>query len=488
MPARSLVVTLATAVAVALPCAAQASPVLRMGPDGAVHRVADRFLPPPDHAMRDTRRATARTASARPPSTTHTRAALRTLLGAGAIDQATYDRAAGDVARASELARKLTGARRAAIRGVLSDLEGMAGRDEVVPARLPALLATLEANNRWWATGPLLRSGQRVELSGSDVVWQHYAGHGIQIQWLATWGKANGLWGARNQDGPLADLVAEAVALGGRRAGGLAFEYLFPFDGGRPPWVSGLAQGTALTALVRAGARLKDPTWSDMARSAIGIFRVAPPEGIAQPTAAGTHYLQYSFAPRLHILNGFVQSLNGLFDFATQLGDPEGATLFAQGRAEAAAELPSYDTGGWSRYSEYRDSDLSYHDLLRGFLQGLCHRLERHDMPDEPFCLYAHRFAVDLVQGPTITLGGSTPRTLHAKHRARVRFNINKPATVTMLIRRGRFTHRAVVPVASGAHSFGWRPPHTGRYAITLSARDLAGNVNSVSSAAAVRR
>jgi len=389
--------------------------------------------------------------------------------------------------RADQLSHKLSGARAAALRGVLADLEGMAARGAVTRGRLPALVATLEANIRWWTTGSLLGSGARVTFSGSQIVWQHYPGHGLQIQWLGTWGKANGLFFAKDQDAALEEIVAESVALASDRAGGIAFEYLFPFDGGSPPWVSGLAQGSALSGLVRAGVRLKDSTWYAAARRAIGIFRTPPPEGVAQPTATGTHYLQYSFAPRLHIINGFIEALNGLFDYASVLDDPEGRQLFAAGRAEAAAELPRYDTGGWSKYSEYRDSDLHYHEVLKTFLGTLCTRLQRNKVSDEPFCQYAARFTTDLTTPPAITFD-RTQSAARAGHTAHVKFSIDKPGTVTLVITRGSFTHRAVVSVGSGAHSFGWHPPTSGNYTIRISAKDLAGNTGSADLATTVRR
>ena len=40
------------------------------------------------------------------------------------------------------------------------------------------------------------------------------------------------------------------------RGGGLAWEYYFNFDGGSPPWVSGLAQGTGLQAIARSAVKL----------------------------------------------------------------------------------------------------------------------------------------------------------------------------------------------------------------------------------------
>jgi len=333
-------------------------------------------------------------------------------------------------------------------------------------------------------TGPLLGSGARIEFSGSDIVWQHYPGHGLQIQWLATFGKANALW-RKGTAAQFSAILGEAVSLGGRRAGGLAFEYLFPFDGGNPPWVSGLAQGTALSALSRGTKRLKDPEWIGFAQSALGIFQAAPPTGVAQQTANGTHYLQYSFAPSLHILNGFIQALNGLLDYASVSGDPEGSTLFAAGDTEARAELPHYDTGGWSRYSNYTESNLNYHKVLRDFLLGLCKREQTAGQSGEPYCRYGYRFAKDLVDPPVMQI--AVPRrTPRAKHSLTTVFTIDKPARVTFTVKgKGGFTR--TFSVGSGRHTVTWTPKKAGAYSIDIAATDLAGNSASTTSSTSVR-
>ena len=81
-------------------------------------------------------------------------------------------------------------------------------------------------------------------------------------------------------------------------------------------------------------------------------------------TPLGAHYLQYSFAPRLRILNGFVQALNGLADFVKLGGDADGRALLAAGLAQAQAEVPTFDTGAWSLYARPGgESSLSYHVL-----------------------------------------------------------------------------------------------------------------------------
>ena len=142
------------------------------------------------------------------------------------------------------------------MRGVLAAVEGIAARRQLTPSRLTPLWLTLQRNLEWWTTGPLLASGRRVEFQGSELVWQYYPGQGLQLQMLGNFGKLNGLWGTR-ANARLAVMLDELLPLAAERAGGLAWEYYFTFGGGRPPWVSGLAQGTAVQALARAATRLR---------------------------------------------------------------------------------------------------------------------------------------------------------------------------------------------------------------------------------------
>ena len=55
----------------------------------------------------------------------------------------------------------------------------------------------------------------------------------------------------------MAALLDEALGLAAVRGGGIAWEYDFRFDGGSPPWVSAITEGTAVEALASArhGAR-----------------------------------------------------------------------------------------------------------------------------------------------------------------------------------------------------------------------------------------
>jgi hypothetical protein len=410
------------------------------------------------------------------------RAELQRLQTAGALDAATADGYRKTYGAAKATLGKLEGFRRVQLKAVLANVDAAAAGRLLTPSRLPAVFLTLQRNRAWWSASPLPFAGQRATFTPSQVVWQFYPGQGWQIQWLATFGKANALWMARTRDSDLRRLLDEALGLAARRAGGIAFEYLLRFDGGRPPWVSGLAQGTGLSALSRGAVRLKDPKYFEAARSALGIFKAAPPTGVRDKTAAGAHYLQYSYAPKLRIANGFAQALNGLHDFATLANDAEGRALFGAGEAELRVELPAFDTGAWSLYARPgAESDLGYHKVLRDFLRGLCDRLTRSaaggaPVPDPAlYCDTAQRFTADLTTKPALTI--SPPPALRVKRSGAVPFTLSKVSTVTITaVRRGSTVLQRTARMGRGRHEVAVRPTKAGPLVVRVRAVDLAGN------------
>jgi hypothetical protein len=296
--------------------------------------------------------------------------ALLSLAARGEITSAAAasDEAAFVAAQASH--KQLSGMRKSELGAVIKTLQTISRSGGLTPARLPELILTLNNNRQWWTTGPLLAADQRVGFPGSHLVWEFYPGQGLQIQWLGTFGAANGFWDQKERAN-LASLLNEALSLAVPRGNGIAWEYDFTFDGGSPPWVSAITEGTAIEALTHAATMLHDPVYLTDAHDGLGIFLSPAPVGIASPTPAGTFYLIYSFAPHEYVINAFIQSLVGLFTLGYQ-GDTLAQTLFQQGNAEARVAVPSYNTGSWSLYDQYSESDLSYHELLTGFLQDLC--------------------------------------------------------------------------------------------------------------------
>ena len=454
---------------------AQAQPVLVLDADGDVRRAndpdlprADLPVPPRAPALRPSRRA--RQDPGRPSGPSF-RVAIRDLFGAGQTDQAAYTRAKNAYNRLKRSYKSASGTRRTNLRAVLVEADDMSRRGFVTPQRLNAMTLTLERNRQWWTTGSIPRNGQRIEFAGSELIWQYYANQGIQIQQLGNFGKANALWRDENET-DLRSLLDELISLASDRGGALAFEYFFEFGGGQPPWTSGLSQATALQALARATDLTGDPKYRDVATRGLGVFEQPPPNGVRVEGEAGPHYLIYTFNPDLRVINAFLQSIIGLYDFAQLTGDPRAGALYSSGEAEARVETPRYNTGAWSLYSLSRESDLSYHKLVRDFLRRLC---DRTGTP--VYCDTAQAFTDQLSIDPEIA---PVTRRIRGGRRAQLKFRLSKISRVglTVLDSRGQAVFATSAVSGYGEKYFTWSSPPVkgGNYTLRVSAVDLAGN------------
>ena len=469
---------------------ADAAPLLVLGKDGRVQRHANSLAPatsfPAPAASRAAGPARAARASLAQRRKRTVIGELKALRDAGAIDPVSYAERRAVYDDAKRTVRRLRGRRKLELGAVVRTLEDVAARGELTVSRLAPLWLTLARNREWWTTGPLLSSARRVGFEGSEIVWQYYPGAGIQIQVLGTFGKVNALWSSRS-NAALGRAVDELLPLAAERAGGLAWEYYFPYRAGRAPWVSSLAQGTALQALARAAARLdRREEILPVAARGLAIFERAAPEGVRVTTGDGAHYAQYSFEPRLRILNGFVQSLVGLYDYGRITADARAQALFADGERQARREVPTYDTGAWSLYSRgsvERESDLGYHTLLRDFLNSLCSRTN-----ELTYCGARDRFTAYLDTPPELAV---STRRLRGGRYGRIRLTLSKISNLTLRIERGdRVVHsRYVGTLGHGERSLGWAVPRrAGAYTVELLARDLAGNPAAATSTVEVLR
>ena len=470
--------TAAVAAGLLLPGAAaharsgQVEPVLVLR-DGKVLVKPERFLGPTSlPGTRASARATATAAASKKkaPRGRSTRQALDELLAQGAIDQATRDARQASLRRTLRTYKGLTGTRKAELGAVIDNADAMAGSSQLTPQRLNAVFKTLEANTSWWADGSIPRSGARVSVDGSPVIWQYYPGQGIELQMLANFGKANALWAGKKKTA-LRTLVDELLPLAVDRGGFPAFEYYFKFGGGKPPWTSSISQGTAVQALARAGQLLADPNLTGFAQQALGAFEQPPPAGVRLNTPTGPFYLIYSFAPKMLVINAHLQALVGLYDAAQIIGDPRALTLFQEGDAEAQAVLPTYDTGAWSMYDTSHESDLNYHDLTTTFLTNLCKRTAT-----PIYCDTATRFKTYRKTPPT---GAAVTRTIRAGKPAKLTFTVNKISRVgvTVVDAQGSTVFSTSAIVGRGDHFYNWsRPADAGTYTLRITPTDLAGN------------
>jgi hypothetical protein len=274
-------------------------------------------------------------------------------------------------------------------------------------------------------------------------------------------------------DRKLRALLDEMVPMAAQRGGALAWEYYFDFGGGAPPWTSGMAQATGIQALSRAGQRLGEPVYLETARQALKLFSLAPPVGVRLTTPVGARYLLYSFAPGEIVINASVQTLVALHDYAQITHSAAAGRLYRAGDRQARLDVRAGNTGAWSVYQlGGAESDLSYHELLTGFLHNLCDRTRT-----EIYCTTAKAYSQDLKEPPTMEL---LTRRLRARRYALVRFELSKVSRVGMTIRReqdGKVVLSTSASVSRGEHSYGWTVPATpGSYDVTLTGTDLAGN------------
>jgi hypothetical protein len=471
----SCIVAGALVVTVHSTAATAASRVLVLDHDGRVQARVDPALPPasalPSELPPDGATGPAGPARrARGMRERTVRSELKRLLADGEIDAATQGRYRGIFDDAIRTTRRLSGTRRTELQAVITNLHDIAARGELTPARLPALFATLQRNRQWWTTGSLLSYGQRVEFSDSELVWEYYPGEGIELQVLGSFGKANGLWAAKS-DRKLRALLDEMVSLASQRGGALAWEYYFDFGAGAPPWTSGMAQATGVQALSRAARRLGEAVYLETARAALRLFSLAPPVGVRLSAPVGARYLLYSFAPSQIVVNASVQTLVALHDYAQITRSAAADRLFRAGDRQARLDVRAGDTGAWSLYQlGGAESDLSYHELLTGFLHNLCDRTRI-----EAYCTTAASFTRDLTQPPTLEL---LTRRVRARRYVLVRFELSKVSRVGMTIRHnGRTVLSTSASVSRGPHAYGWQVPAApGTYDVTLTGTDLAGN------------
>lgn len=158
----------------------------------------------------------------------------------------------------------------------------------------------------------------------------------------------------------------------------------------RPPFISAMTQGQAISGLVRAHEHTGERRYLDTARAALEAFTCSTAEGgVAAPLSGDAcFYEEYPSTPLSHVLNGHIFALWGLYDLAISGHDTQAGELYERGLAGLRELLPRFDVGYWSRYCLYPQplpnvASPAYHELhcaqLRALhaLTGEQHFLER---------------------------------------------------------------------------------------------------------------
>jgi len=180
-----------------------------------------------------------------------------------------------------------------------------------------------------------------LELRGSgrvDNITLAPNGHLLQFYYAAD-------WLVRHQDahGGWQIMVSRSVA-----EGQLSLE---------PGWYSAMAQGQAMSLLVRAHAQSGDQRYLEAAVRALTLFDVRSTDGgiVAKFMDQYVWYEEYPTTPPCFVLNGFMYALIGLYDVAATApaGDASQSTalrLYSSGIASLRQMLPLFDTGSGTVY------------------------------------------------------------------------------------------------------------------------------------------
>lgn len=413
---------------------------------------------------------------ARSPVPATVRGALRRLRATGVIDQRTYRTRRRVLRRVRASVRRLAGARRTELAAALGAVDDLAARRLLTAGRMRLAFLTLRRNLETWTRGSFPAAGERVRFGRDPAVFQYFPGRGLAFHPLASFGPVNArarlCLERRSRCHPraLRHALDRLAGLAVRRSGFAAWEYLVSFGGGRPPWISAMAQATAIQALARGSKALNVPRWRALADDALGAFERPAPTGVRVNVPGGRYYAMYSFSPSLRILNGSLQALIGLYDHARLSRSARARRLLDAAEPTARATVGAYDTGAWSLYARNgRESPLGYHRLVIGQLKGLCQRLG-----ERAYCDAGRRFARYASTPPRVELAwGGRARAGHATP---IAFSLSQPASIHLAVRRaGRTVLRRELLAGPGRHVLAWAPPRSGHYRLTLRATGRAG-------------
>jgi heparosan-N-sulfate-glucuronate 5-epimerase len=141
------------------------------------------------------------------------------------------------------------------------------------------------------------------------------------------------------------------------------------------PWLSALTQGNAISALVRAYSLTGEEVFLQTAHRAVRTFKLDIRNGGVSTSIAndGVFFEEVAAYPAAHILNGYIFSLFGLYDYAALTDDTHIHALIQRSLVTLHTLLDEYDTGYWSRY-DLLQRELAprfYHDQHSVLLEAL---------------------------------------------------------------------------------------------------------------------
>ena len=374
-----------------------------------------------------------------------------------------------DVIEAKRAIRRLPAARGREITGVLTLAKRIAREGRLNAERLEPVMKAVAATTHQMRFLPMPAAGARLQTRGDGLVYEFRPRSGVQPHPLASAGRVNALAldclhpkrPGTCDEGALRQGADALRTLGVRDGSTLRFEYAYRFGTGAPLWTSAMAQATAAQALARAGRvtkRREDARAASAAFRAIGALRM------------------YSFKPGMRVLNGELQMLVGIADYARISGSKAASRLVGRAAPDLVRSIDLWDTGAWTLYDVGgREATLHYHRLAAGFAREACRRALA-----DGICPAARRITRYTWQPPRLSL--RVTRVTRAGRRVVARVRADKSASGTLVVRGPRGSvWRKAVSLGRAEVAIPFRAWRAGRFRVSVSAVAVNGKRGSAS-------
>lgn len=139
------------------------------------------------------------------------------------------------------------------------------------------------------------------------------------------------------------------------------YNFSLSFYGPKAPWISAMAQGEAISLLLRLHQILSYDRFLKVARLAIKPFYVPVANGgvLSELDDGCPIFEEFPTLPPPHVLSGHLFALLGLYDYITYFDDDRALLLFENATSRLGANLFRWDTGYWSYYDLHRTRRLA---------------------------------------------------------------------------------------------------------------------------------
>jgi hypothetical protein len=137
-----------------------------------------------------------------------------------------------------------------------------------------------------------------------------------------------------------------------RQVGAWIYRFDLPFYGPKAPWISAMAQGEAISLLLRLWLLDAQEEYLQVARKAIRAFLLPTEKGgvLSSFPDGRPVFEEFPTVPPPHVLNGHIFALLGVYDFWKVTGEQGAGELFSGAVQGLKENLWRYDLGWWTLY------------------------------------------------------------------------------------------------------------------------------------------